>query len=254
MKIIKIIFLIIWTLWCFLGILKNYSHYGFADWVIILTLTIFPYIIVYFMSRKKPETANGSSQTLSGGYNCAKSADVKSELNPLSITPDFPKEQSISYIETENAIYRTDGEPISDKEVPYLVQIGQEKAFAQWKIPELERLIKESYQLMCVTNNPETLCSRYKFIVEKINELAYFEQNGAFNKDSFIQYTILVTEDNYCKLISACYTKYVNKAHSELTTQKGINNRIDKFWKIIRQNVNDEFYNKIICICAPKIK
>ena len=153
--------------------------------------------------------------------------------------------QPTTYIETENAIYRADGESISDEEVPYLIQIRQEKATAKWKIPELERQIKESYQLMRTTNNPETLCSRYKFIVEKINELAYFEQKGLFDKDSFAQYNALITEHNYYNLILACYTKYVNKARSELTTEKGVNNRINKFLKIIRQNVSAEFYNKM---------
>lgn len=155
------------------------------------------------------------------------------------------EEQPTTYMETANTIYRTDGEFISDKEVPYLIQTGQEKAIAKWKIPELERQIKESYQLMCTTNNPETLCSRYKFIVEKINELAYFQQKGLFDKDSFVQYNALITDDNYCNLILTCYTKYVNKARSELTTEKGVNNRINKFLKIIRQNVNAEFYNKM---------
>lgn len=169
----------------------------------------------------------------------------ENQIYEKELDANVSQKQSTSYIETENIIYHTERRTISDDEVPYLIQIGQEKATAKWKIPELERQIKESYQLMRTTNNPETLCSRYKLIVEKIKELEYFEQKGLFDKDSFAQYDALITEDNYYNLILACYTKYVDKARSELTTEKGVNNRIDKFLKIIHQNVNDDFYNRM---------
>ena len=32
MNIVKILFIIIWTLWCLVGIFKNFTHYKFYDW------------------------------------------------------------------------------------------------------------------------------------------------------------------------------------------------------------------------------
>jgi hypothetical protein len=54
----------------------------------------------------------------------AEKTKVKQEL-PESSTTDY---QNDSYVSTENAIYRTDGSPISNDEVPYLNRIGYEQA------------------------------------------------------------------------------------------------------------------------------
>lgn len=47
---------------------------------------------------------------------------------PLEIQTDTPQTSSIQYIETTNSIYRTDTKPVSDEEVPYLIQVGYEQA------------------------------------------------------------------------------------------------------------------------------
>lgn len=241
MNIIKILFFIIWTLWCFVGVFKNFSHYKIYDWVVIIIFVISPYIIAELISKKK-EKGKSSNEKIRDVINQEDRTSMQDMIQPINA------ESPTSYIEAENVIYRTDGKSLSNEEIPNLARIGKEKAIAKWKIPEIERQIKDSYQIMCTTNNPETLCDRYKFIAERINELAYFQQKGLFDKDSFVQYNALITDDNYRNLILACYTKYVNKARSELTTEKGVNNRINKFLKIIRQNVNSEFYNKMFLI------
>lgn len=158
--------------------------------------------------------------------------------------PPLPKQKSgDSYIEDGQMIIRTDGKEITDEDIPYLIQLGQDKAIAKWKIPDLTRIITESYQIMCTTDNPETLCSRYKVIIKKVNELATLEQQGLFDTNTFNYYNTLISDDNYYNLILTCYQKYAAKARSELKTQNGISNRINKFWKIICNNVSPEFYN-----------
>lgn len=237
MKFIKGYFAINFLALVFVGIVQYIKTFQLEN-LVSSAFCLFISILLFRSLSKKKTTKNSDKK-------CSNSLEKKDDLLESTITQLTENEPPESYIETENVIYRADEKPIFDKEVPYLIQIGQEKATAKWKIPELQRQIKESYQLMCTTNNPETLCSRYKLIVEKIKELAYFEQKGLFDKDSFAQYNALITEDNYCNLILACYTKYVDKARSKLTTEKGINNRIDKFLKIIHQNVNDDIYNRI---------
>lgn len=53
MELAKRIFLAVWTIFCFIGILKNFSHYGIVDWIIIILLAIAPYIIMHFIEKRK---------------------------------------------------------------------------------------------------------------------------------------------------------------------------------------------------------
>lgn len=115
---------------------------------------------------------------------------------------------------------------------------------ARWRIPYLEQQILESYELMKNTNNPETLCSRYKYMTEKIDELTIYKEQNLFDNNVIEHYKTATTDDNYYNLILSCYQKYVDKANTELKTQKGVNNRIKKFWQIIHDNVTPEFFNE----------
>ena len=120
-----------------------------------------------------------------------------------------------------------------------------EEALARHRIPDLARLIEESYQIMVDTNNPETLCSRHKFITEKVNELSVFQQQGLLTQNTFSRYHILVSDENYYDLILKCYQKYMEKARSELKTKKGIDSRASIFLQIIRENTSADIYSKI---------
>lgn len=53
MKILKIIFIIIWTIYCFIGIARNYWHYDILDWLIISLFVSTPYLIIWFLLHKK---------------------------------------------------------------------------------------------------------------------------------------------------------------------------------------------------------
>lgn len=116
------------------------------------------------------------------------------------------------------------------------------KTTAKMKIPELIRLIDESYQIMQNTDNPETLCSRYNFACDNIEELKYYCNQGFCNY-SDIDCIALFSDENVCYLITQCFRKYKFKAINDLKTNKGIQKRIDKFWDIINNNVNTEIYS-----------
>lgn len=122
MKIIKYIFLAVWTLRCFVEIFKNASHYGFDDWIIILIFTLFPYIIIKIVSKKKIIKSSDEKRT-----DTFEQKENISEPNKTQLTEN---ELSTTYIEEENTIYRVDRKPIADQEIPYLVQLGCEKAVA----------------------------------------------------------------------------------------------------------------------------
>lgn len=114
------------------------------------------------------------------------------------------------------------------------------------QIPTLLQHIKDSYEIMNSTSNPETICYRYKFGLKKCCQLKDLEQNGLYygNPDANY-YLYLFSPDNYHNLILLCYDRYVEKARKELKTEKGINRRIDKFWNIIKENVDEFTYNKL---------
>lgn len=196
--------------------------------------------------KKLNESLNQLNKAISSG-NIIK-ATVQQDDSP-NVTP----KPEVSYIENGRIITRTDGEEITDDEVPYLIQVGREKAISKWKIQELTRLIPESYRIAQTTDNPETLCSRYNFIVEKIDELASIKQKGLLDANTFNQYSALISDDNFYNLIIICYHKYVVKAKSELKTQNGINNRINKFWDVVYHNVNTKFYNEKFKKAKPEL-
>ncbi len=55
MKIIKCVFLAAWTLFCLVGIINNFNHYGIVNWIVIILLTFTPYIIMYFTQKRAPK-------------------------------------------------------------------------------------------------------------------------------------------------------------------------------------------------------
>lgn len=125
--------------------------------------------IIAFLLLRHPKKTEVNTTTLQSDNSVSDS-----EIEPLgTVSENVLENHSTSYIETENMIYKTDNSKISDEEVLYLRKISQEKATAQWKTPQLVRLINESYQIMFSTDNPETLCDRYKFSIKKLSGVAF---------------------------------------------------------------------------------
>lgn len=61
-KIIKILIATIWILYCVQGIVHNYSHYGFLEWLIIIIITFFPFLISGVLTHKKSHNPNISNK------------------------------------------------------------------------------------------------------------------------------------------------------------------------------------------------
>lgn len=134
----------------------------------------------------------------------------------------------------------------SDRKSSRLIQPTHEEITTKYRIPDLIRLIQESYQIMYETDNPETLCSRYKFASSKVEELNHYCRQGCYaDIDKMNQYTEMLSDENYFRLILRCYKKYVNKANQELKTKKGVDKRIEKFWSIIQSNIDTEMYIRL---------
>ena len=46
MKIVKCLFFIVWTLWSIGGILSNYTRYRAEEWIVLIAVISFPYIVM----------------------------------------------------------------------------------------------------------------------------------------------------------------------------------------------------------------
>lgn len=123
MKVIRNIFLAIWTLIFIIGIANNCSNYGIGDWIVIIIVALAPYFIFWSISHKAKQATN-------------------------NVITNNPKDNVVNntYIETKSTIKRVDNNAISDEEIPYLMQIGFEKALSAEKTsknPKFHRTEKE---------------------------------------------------------------------------------------------------------------
>lgn len=243
-KFVLIAFLIVWTVYCISGILNNFSHYQLVDWIIVIAFFATPYIMVLLTLKKLYKASNETIEKASVNDTVIdEQADVDT-IKKISTNDTAINEQT--YVKTDNMIYKTNGKEITDEEVSYLIQITHDEAIAKWKTPDIIRCIQESYQLMYNTDNPETLCNRYKFASPKVKELSHFYNQGWYtDTDKFNQYTEMFSDENYFKLILRCYQKYIVKAKRELKTSNGVSKRIARFWNIIHANVNSEIYLRL---------
>lgn len=55
---IKVLMGIIWLIFCFIGIISNFTHYDFVDWIIIIVVTIFPFIINHIIKTLHHKTSH----------------------------------------------------------------------------------------------------------------------------------------------------------------------------------------------------
>jgi len=235
-KFIRILLGCFTGLMCLTGFILSFTERPVAPFIIITV--IFGCLTYLLFKPKKKQQAS---------------------LIPETISLTEQNEPPIEYVETGNMVYRADGQPISDEEVPYLIQVGYEKALEKekslqrrrtasrkWQAVEYSRLINDSYRILSETADPETFCNRFNFIKSKIDELNDFQLVGDLENSFPIDgYNALVSEKNVKALLFKCYQKYYNKAQKELKTKKGIENRKTKFWDIVQKNLDIETLRRL---------
>ena len=141
MKYLKIYFLFMWTMTFIITALSiDYEKINLPASIYVIFFFSIPYLII-LRKRKKN-----------------KSATVLSDNKQIDNRPK-PEPTGPQYIENGNMIYRTDGNKITDAEIPYLIQLGYEKALNAEKAstnPKLHRTEREdelSYQFECTHGN-----------------------------------------------------------------------------------------------------
>lgn len=132
MRILKKILLIIWSIFCFIGIIGNFSHYDIIDWLIVIPFVLIPYFLIFKLFRK--HDTNKQLQKNSAGRNNATQPNsfvtTLTEAEQMQVANNDSNkalDKPDTYIQANGIIQRADGNAISDEEVPYLMQIGYEK-------------------------------------------------------------------------------------------------------------------------------
>lgn len=168
MNIVKILFFIILALWCFVEIFKNFTHYKFYDWVVIIIFAVSPYIITKLISKRKKKEKNSIE----------KFQDITNQVGEAStqdISQPIENESPISYVETVNIIYRTGRKPILDEEVPYSIQTEYEQAVSSEKNSRNSTEYQSSnYMGMKIVPNTYPPKDGYDFLNE--NEKMFFQE------------------------------------------------------------------------------
>ena len=103
--------------------------------------------------------------------------------------------------------------------------------FIKIRYNDATRHIRESINIIEKTSNIETFFERGQFAYKRIGDIyAIEEEKGADHtlSQSLNEYFT----SNFDRLIKNCYNEYYGKAHRELKTESGINNRLNRFWDI----------------------
>lgn len=235
MKVIKFIFLIIWTLYCIIGISKNFKHYSFIDWMLIIFITLIPYMIIHALNKRKKNILKETEQT-------------PLVSNTTNASSEFYTENNTTIQETDEKLILQNNTTQNLKTFQSQNKTIQNK-YKQYNTHQIQIIlqhINDSYKIIHSTTNPETLCTRYEFGFKQCCELRELEQNGLYHGNPESNYYLsLFSSENYHNLILLYYDKYMVKTKSELKTERSIDNRIEKFWNIIKENVDDITYGKL---------
>lgn len=114
----------------------------------------------------------------------------------------------------------------------------------------LIRVIKESYEICKNTTSLETFESRLEFATQKAYTLKEMEIAGLYNDtptaDSFLSLLVGKRSELLQDFLQRSYDFTLNKAKKELKTEKGVQNRIQKFIEELDASVLDFDTSKII--------
>ncbi len=96
------------------------------------------------------------------------------------------------------------------------------------------RIVQESTYLIDTSTNIDTVIGRIQFIPEHINYLMTLEKKGLYNAEptahEYYKKYVLLKDTVIQEAIVRCYKNVLDKA-SELKTEKGRTNRINKYFQ-----------------------
>lgn len=190
MKKGKIVFLVFASLWAVLLIISAFTakNYSLGARIIVILMAILPlgiYYIIKLIIQKNQNKYNNRSIDSARNINSfsISSSNIKNSQNykgnDISNTPteiEKQENESTTYIHQGNTIVRSDGKPISNEDIPNLINIGYqqsieyEKQSANIKFHRTEKEEDMSLRFMM---------SEHKELDNIINEFEYFYRQSA---------------------------------------------------------------------------
>lgn len=133
-KVLGVVSLIIWTICATVGIVNNFDHYTIGDWIVVVILTVIPYIVYFAVKhKKKANKPSGEHAVLDAVHNTDSPQinDAQNEIannSPIHADVTITSNPQTAYVESGSTISRADGKPISDEEVPYLIESSYQRS------------------------------------------------------------------------------------------------------------------------------
>lgn len=131
-------------------------------------------------AKKLAVTQNMMDESLSKLNKAVSSGNILNVTVHQSDSPSATPVPEVSYIENDKMIVRTDGKEIADNEVPYLVQVGHEKAvLAAGKSSSSKHQRTDREEELCVQfmMNHEDEIQKHTASFEEAYRIAYSEKN-----------------------------------------------------------------------------
>lgn len=124
-KIAGIFFLIEFIISVFLAF-TNLKEHPFVAFFTCLFFGIVAFLLLRQPKNKEVKIEQPIPDIQTDNNNITSETDVELVDNTIDVlTP--------THIETENVIYRVDGQPFSDEEIPYLIEVGKQRAFERYE-------------------------------------------------------------------------------------------------------------------------
>lgn len=257
MKIIKKFLLLAWSLFCFLGIAGNYSHYNLADWLFIVPFVTTPYLIVFLISRKKKYKHSSQNTIKVSNDTEQENTYINGQNMPIPNQKTYEqlqKTQELLYsaqrqldelCSSGNAIKAT----IKNTSAPPEVVNTMRFAYSPMQMQNDIRILNDCIDIINTTNNLDTFFSRYEQAIQIILTLEQAKQSGLSVNTSITSDYIFSLKRRADLVLQISYNKEMEQINS-LKTATGKRNRIDKFISSLLK-YQDEFefsgiYNDLI--------
>lgn len=216
---LKIVLSLFWIIFCFIGIANNWTHYNILDFIIVITLTVSPFVIYKFVSKHKLIKNNKPK-----------------EPSPI----DISQETSLPH----NQDFNTKTAPTTAQHTALQPQTNLPNGLtSQISIPNITpgvystmqadgdlRILNDCRNLMQSTSNFETFFSQYELAIQKSLSL---EQAGINLNPHIASQAIMQSKNsNLERILQSTYEKEVS-AINGLKTVNGKINRINRLLETI---------------------
>jgi len=181
MKILKIIFTVLWLAYCLIDISKFASRYHPFEWFIIIYSAIAPFIWYWVIKKivnKRKKRALSEELSVKEDPSIKTSDDTPCKIGIKETTAESSIIQTdASFIIADNTIYKADGSDITDDDIPTFIELSYKDAIEReqnspYKRTEQEEELSFQFEM----NHYEEITKRTNNF-ESCRDDAYSENN-----------------------------------------------------------------------------